>query len=314
MALVQTPESDRGEPKAWREKMEASIDFICEQTAHPLMSFEDYDAGYDTRGWGYTYGLLALCELSQANLVPERLREKVAKAMQFYLDGIEQTQIPEVGGWNYARPPGKDKPAAPSTFMTPPTVQALWAAKARGMKVQQSTIDKALAFMQSSIAPADAVGGKDAGSVTYSGPHRAGRREQLPGATGRMCTTEATLAMAGMSSPARLRRAVESFINHWDELEKRRQMSGTHVGPYGVAPYYFMFAHHAAAQACELLPAADKAELRAKCDALLFRVRAENGSWNDRVFARSSAYGTAMAMMSLMGPKTYEGKSEQKAE
>jgi len=281
--------------------------FICEQTSHPLMSFEDYDAGYDVRGWGYTYALLCLCELQQQNRIPAGQEKDVARAMAFYVQAIEQTQIPQVGGWNYARPAGKDKPAAPSTFMTPATVQALFAAKRCGLTISSETIAKALAFMESSIA---AEGG-NAGSVTYAGPANAKRPEAIPGAVGRMCLTEATLAMAGKSSEARLTRAIEAFVTHWDELDKRRQKSGTHEGKYGVAPYYFMFAHHAASQAIAMLPSKDPAALakrdtlQDKCNALLFRVQAADGSWNDRVFKRSAGYGTAMAMLSIAGPATW---------
>ncbi len=281
--------------------------FICEQIAHPLMSFEDYDAGYDVRGWGYTYGLLCLCELHEQRRIPAGQEKQVARAMDFYVQAIEQTQIPQVGGWNYARPAGKDKPAAPSTFMTPSTVQALFAAKRCGLTVKDETVAKALAFMESSTAAT----GDNAGSVTYAGPANAKRPEAIPGAVGRMCVTEATLAMAGKSSEARLTRAVEAFVTHWDELDKRRQKSGTHEGTYSVAPYYFMFAHHSASQAIAMLPSqgsaamAKRTALQDKCNALLFRVQAADGSWNDRVFKRSAGYGTAMAMLSIGGPATW---------
>ena len=283
------------------------VRFICDQTAHPLMSYEDYDAGYDVRGWGYTYGLLCLCELQQQRRVPAGLEKEVARAMKFYAEAIEQTQIPQVGGWNYARPAGKNKPAAPSTFMTPATVQALFAARQCGMAVKSETVAKAIAFMESSMAAE----GEDAGSVTYAGPTNTKRPEAIPGFIGRMCVTEATLAMAGKSGEARLTRAVEAFVTHWDELDKRRQRGGTHEGKYGVAPYYFMFAHHAASQAIAMLPGDDGAavakrqSLLDRCNALLFRVQAADGSWNDRVFKRSSGYGTAMAVLSISGPATW---------
>lgn len=308
MALVQAP-GYKDDAKRQAAVAEA-VKFIIAQNQHPLMSYKDYDAGYDVRGWGYTYGLLCFCDLRARGLVPAGQQEAVTKACEWFIQAIETTQIPVVGGWNYARPAGKEKPAAPSTFMTPATVQALFAAQALGMKVDQTTITKAVTFMEQSIAAEDADGGKSAGSVTYAGPQNARRPEKIPGAVGRMCVTEATLAMAGRSSEARLTRAVESFVTHWDELDKRRQKSGTHEGPYGVAPYYFMFAHFYASQAIEMLPAERRAALREKCDAQLFRVRDDNGSWNDRVFKRSSGYGTAMAMMAIMGPKTYAGKVE----
>ena len=35
---------------------------------------------------------------------------------------------------------------------------------------------------------------------------------------------------------------------------------------------------------------------------VLFRVREESGGWNDRVFARSENFGTAMSILSIMQP------------
>jgi len=60
-----------------------------------------------------------------------------------------------------------------------------------------------------------------------------------------------------------------------------------------------------------MLPSKDAAALakretlQDKCNALLFRVQAADGSWNDRVFKRSAGYGTAMAMLSIAGPATW---------
>jgi hypothetical protein len=71
-----------------------------------------------------------------------------------------------------------------------------------------------------------------------------------------------------------------------------------------VAPYYFMFAHRYAAQAIEMLPGPERAEYRRRVNNLLFSVRSEDGTWNDRVFPRTANYGTALAMMSMMEPTT----------
>lgn len=270
-----------------------SIKFICDGTDHPLMSVKDYSAGYDVRGWGYTYGAQFLLELKNAKQVPEGHTEAVDTALTFYLQAIEQTQMPGTGGWNYARPAGKDTPGAPSSFMTASTVQALLLAKSSGYAVNEETLTKALNFLEKSRY--------GTGSVAYSG--EAGNRasgDGVPGAVGRMCIVEATLRMAGRGSVKDVRGAVDAFLVHWDWLEVRRQKTGTHVAPYGVAPYYFMFAHRYAAQAIELLPKAERDEYRRRYRLTLWRSREADGSWNDRVFRRSAGYGTAMAMLSLM--------------
>ena len=84
------------------------------------------------------------------------------------------------------------------------------------------------------------------------------------------------------------------------ELEKRRKKTGTHVAPYGVAPYYFFYAFTHAAMAIELLPESGRAADRARVREILFKVRDADGTWNDRVFARSAAFGTAMSVLALL--------------
>jgi len=70
-----------------------------------------------------------------------------------------------------------------------------------------------------------------------------------------------------------------------------------------IAPYYFFYAHRYAAQAIELLAAEDRPGYRQKLYALLWKVREEDGGWNDRVFPRSETFGTAMSMLALLSPK-----------
>jgi len=291
-SLVLTPGYDENEEA--RAAVTRALRYLCDARRHPLMSFEDYDAGYDVRTWGAIYALDAICLLKQRGAIPVDLTGRCADAAAWYLEAIIKTEIPEVGGWNYARPPGRDKAAPPSPFMTASAVQALLRAKSLGMDVEAGVMDRAIAALEQSRT--------DAGAVAYAGD--GGKRPDLtPGAVGRMCAVEATLMMAGRGDPRSVRGAVDSFFTHWHHLEARRQKTGTHVGPYGVAPYYFMFAHHAAAQCIELLPRRERAEYRRRLEETLLKVRDADGGWNDRVFKRSSAYGTAMASLCLGMPE-----------
>lgn len=290
LALVAAP--GYAEDEARRAAVARATAFVCAAIEHPLMSVKNYDAGYDVRGWGYTYGAHFLLDLQKRGLVGEDDKAKVEAALAFYLDGIEQTQIPAVGGWNYARPNGRDQPAGPSSFMTAATVQTLLLAKAAGREVKADTLERALIVLEKSRYPS--------GSVAYSGAaQRGGRGDSTPGATGRMCIVEATLLMAGRGDAKDVRGALDAFFTHWDWLEARRQKTGTHVPPFGVAPYYFMFAHRYAAQCVELLPASEREEYRRRFLLTLWRSREADGTWNDRVFRRSAAYGTAMAMLGM---------------
>ena len=136
----------------------------------------------------------------------------------------------------------------------------------------------------------------------------------IPGAIGRMVAVETVRSQAGQGSPEDLRRALDAFNEHWNELLKRKSKSGTHVRPYGVAPYYFFYAHGYAAEAIEELPEADRAPYRKKLMELLFSTREKDGVWNDRVFPRSRAYGTSIALQIMTQPEAKPAARWNKAD
>jgi hypothetical protein len=176
MALMRTPGFDADEDA--KAAVARAIGFVAHGPHEPLMSWEKYDADYDVRGWGYTYGLMFLLKASEKELVPEDQKDPVEAAIRFYLEGIQKTEIPEVGGWNYARPPGKDKVAPPSPFMTAPTLQALFEAKKAGRDVDEAVVGRALDTLEAGRGPS--------GSVAYAGKGRQSERDATPGAVGRM--------------------------------------------------------------------------------------------------------------------------------
>jgi hypothetical protein len=295
-ALVKSPGYAGDEAR--RAAVERAVAFICEAREDPLMSEAGYDAGYDVRGWGYIYGLRVLSILKRTDQLPGARKEAADAAARWYLAALEKTEIPEVGGWSYARPPGRKNAGPPSSFMTAAGLEALYEARAAGYGPDAGVVSRALDCLERSRGPA--------GSVAYAIDARrvegASNNDRTPGAIGRMCAVESALLEGGRGSVDRVRGAVDAFIVHWRWLNDRRAKPGTHMGPYAVAPYYFMFAHHYAARAIELLPANERAEYRRRTNELLYSVRDPRGSWNDRVFERSSAYGTAMALLALGMP------------
>ncbi|MCI0365134.1 MAG: terpene cyclase/mutase family protein [Phycisphaerales bacterium] len=293
MALVQAPDYQKDEARLLA--VERAVKFIVEASRDPLMGPE-YDGGYDVRGWGYTYGLTFLLRARSLEAIPAALSDQVEVAIKFFIDAIQKTEISEVGGWNYARGKGRDAVSPPSPFMTAPTLQAMFEAKAAGFEVDGDVVKRALDALERSRTPT--------GSFRYSGIDGDKSRESVPGSIGRMAASETTLFLAGRSSQANIRSAVDAFIVHWSWLDKRRAQEGTHAAPYGIAPYYFYYAHYYAAQAVELLPEHERQEYRRRIRELLMSVRLPGGTWNDRVFERSSNYGTAMALMALTMPQT----------
>lgn len=269
--------------------------FICDGIDDPAMSIDDYKGGYDVRGWGYCYGARFLLALQAAKAVPAGMESRVDAALRWYLQALQRIEIPEVGGWNYARKPGADTPAPAAPFMTAPCLATLFEARRQGHVVDEQVIRRALAALERTRS--------ESGNFAYSSQGQTREKDgSMPGAIGRMVCAEAVLLRAGRSDQVKLRFAVDQFFEHWKELEKRRQKTGTHVAPYGVAPYYFFFAFLHAAEAIELLPEADRPALRTRFAALLDEVRDSDGTWNDRVFPRSACYGSAMATMGLLAP------------
>ena len=290
------------EDQARREAFGRGIRFVLASREHPLIN-PDYDGGYDVRGWGYTTALGTLARALEFEQLPDELRASVTEGANWYLDAIEATEIPEAGGWNYARRRGKDAVSPPSSFMTAMTVLAILDAKNAGLEIDQAVLERALAFLEASRA--------DSGEYVYSGTAAQRRPGGVPGATGRMLVSEVALHRAGRGDADRLVGAIDLFVEHWGELEKRRAKPGTHEPPYGVAPYYFYFAHRYAAEAVELVGEELRPEKRAVVLSLLWRTRDEaNGTWNDRVFDRSANYGTAMSVLAILAPQRAEQEPE----
>jgi hypothetical protein len=294
LALAEAPGWDDDAPR--RESVARAVAFIAATRDDPQMRDDTYDGGYDVRAWGYIEATRCLARLLHAGRVGEAQQPAAREALAWYAAALQRQEIPKVGGWSYSRPPGRDRPGAPSSFMTAPALQALFEAARVGVEVDPQVVARSLAFLEKTRLPS--------GAVVYGGEARGegGRADAVPGAVGRMACTEATLLLAGRGSPRDARAAVDAFLTHWDWLEARRAKGGTHEPPYMIAPYYFMFAHRFAAQCVEMLPTPERAEYRRRVRERLFATRADDGTWNDRVFRRSAGYGTAMALHTLLAP------------
>lgn len=291
--LVRTP-GYQVDP-ARQDAVRRACEFVCAGVREPLMD-PVYEGGYDVRGWGYCYGARFLLVLRAAKAVPVGMETEADAALRWYLDAMQKTELPEVGGWNYARQPGIETPSPASPFMTPPCLQVLFEAKAQGLPVDPAVVARALDALER-CRTAD-------GNYAYSAQRQTREpARSIPGAIGRMVCSESVLMRAGRSDVASIRAALDAFIAHWRQLEIRRKKSGTHVGPYGVAPYYFFFGFYHACDAVELLPMAERAEYRRQFEQLLFAVRDSDGTWDDRVFPRTRNFGTAMTLMALQRPQ-----------
>ncbi len=270
--------------------MKRGLDFMFAGLADSRMAPSTRDA-YDVRVWGQCCALEYLCRLRAAKRWFDR-REKVDSWIRKLTAALIEEELPH-GGWNYA------SRRAHAPFVTAPVVQALLWAKAQGEMVPDEVLDRARDVLLTSRT--------SDGGFTYSGvltlKAAPNSRARVPGSIGRAPLCETTLVMLGAGSPDAVAVALDAFHKHWDELEKRRKQHGTHAPPYGIAPYYFFFAHRYAGQAITFLPQSRQSSERERLLALLLRTRDDDGTWNDRVFPRSRNFGTAMAVLTLLGDR-----------
>lgn len=267
--------------------VDKALAFVLKELGDPLLTPSSENA-YDVRIWGHAYALEFLCHIRQFKRAGDH-----AKEVDQWIARLVRTLTAEEiagGGWNYA---GHNRQAS---FVTAPVTQALLFASAQGEQVPAEVLDRARIVLTESRA--------ETGAFVYAGTLRASADTRLPGSAARSAACEATLLLLGAGSQEALRSAVDAFATHWEELAKRRRQSGTHEGEYNIAPYYFYYGHRYAAQAIELLPPAMRPAERARLLRLILKTRDDDGTWNDRVFARSRNYGTAAIVLALLGEQT----------
>jgi hypothetical protein len=270
-----------------RDAVTRSVDFVLDTLAtDPTMSAGP-KVGYDVRGWGHTYALQFFLEALDQSAIVDPLREtQVRTAVQLLVDALDLNETAQ-GGWNYAN----DNNISP--FMTGPTLIALYQARDMGFVVDPAVVDRALQSLEAARSNA----------VTYAYSGISSSTTPMPGSSARSSVAELALHLAGRSTDDQLRVAIEGFIRSWEFLLERKSQQGTHVGTYGIAPYYFFFGHTYAALAVERLPTAERPIWRSEIARLLWETRELDGGWNDRIFPRTKSYGTAMSLLALNAPR-----------
>ncbi len=281
-----------------------ALRFVLGTLDHERMG-DGFIGSYDVRGWGHIYALTLLLHLREARLVPAELEQQVEQAAGRLVRQLCESAIPQAGGWNYSRRAGYRSPRnAASTFMTAPALQALFHARRQGFAVDAEVVEQALAALERARTQQGGYGyGAAIRGLGAMSEEKLSMMDKVGSSASRAPLVEVTLALAGRGNEARLAAAIDRFFAHWDDLAVRKSQPGTHIPPYGIAPYYFLFGHAYVAQAIEMLPDEEgKAALRQKLSAYLARSIDYDGTWNDRQFERSAGYGTAMAILALCMP------------
>lgn len=132
-----------------REAVGRSLDFVLRKLGHDRMS-ADFNGRYDVRGWGHTYALTFLLRLRARGLVPNGHEDEVGAKIAQLVHTLEETEIPRIGGWAYARGGGRYEPSPASPFMTAPTLIALYEAAAQGEAVDNEVVQRALDSLEGS--------------------------------------------------------------------------------------------------------------------------------------------------------------------
>jgi hypothetical protein len=273
-----------------RRAVDRGLEFVLGTLDDPLLAASTEDA-YDVRVWGQATALEFLCQVRQAKRAGGRLKDVDGRIPRL-VKALEKEEL-EPGGWNYAGRSG------PASFVTAPVAQALLFALGQKVEVSRELLDRAKRALEAARA--------DSGAFLYSGQFKDGESrassDRLEGSCARSSACEATLRLLGGGSVEGVRAALEAFHTHWGELEKRRKKTGTHEGPFKIAPYYVYYGHRYAAQAIQMLPEAERAKERQRLLQVILKTRDADGTWNDRVFDRSRAYGTAMIVLALLGDR-----------
>lgn len=267
-----------------RSAISKGTDLILKELEDPRME-PSRTQRYDVRVWGHIYALDFFCRVKKTKGFDD-LNKKTEPWIKKLTEALVFQEI-EGGGWNYAN---KRRHCC---FVTAPAVQALLLAKQLGVDVPEPVLQRSIKILKDS---------RKASSVfPYTGT--ASRRDTQAGSIARGPVSEATLQMLGNGDEELLQDSIDSFHKNWDELEKRRKKTGTHLPPHGIAPYYFYYGHRYVAQAIRMLPKELQDSEFDKFKAVLMKTMDPDNTWNDRVFDQSKAYGTAMSLLALSREK-----------
>ncbi len=281
--------ADPGDENA-QESLDRGLEAILARLEDPQMK-PSREQRYDMRVLAQAYALLLFCHLGEK--APPTHRKSITEWTPRLAQALVFEQMRD-GGWNYQGRP------VHASFVTASVVQALLWARPRiaqsATAIPREVFLRARAALTASRTPT--------GAFQYFGTRKGMRSpanaDHPAGSAARSGICESMLLLLGGGSRERVLQAIDGFHRHWDELEKRRQKSGTHEGPFLIAPYYFYYGHRYTAQAIELLPKRLREGERQRLHRVLMRSRGADGTFNDREFTRARAYGTSMAILTLL--------------
>lgn len=227
-------------------------------------------------------------------------RKLIKKKMEGILNDIVRAQ--RKGKWGYL---------STESISTALVLLMLKEAQDAGFDIPQRVIKRGIrALKRMRKAP---------GVFTYAGRVGSGDSQRMctkMGSLGRGCVCELALLMWGATKREDLQKAVKNFFKYRRFILVRtlkRNRKGTHHGPYGIAPYYFFFAHYFASIAVGKLGEELVDRYYPKLTRWLIKMQSEEGYWLDSN-CTGKDYGTGIVLLTLARTITENRAKETIAE
>jgi len=250
--------------------------------------------------WAGLYGFVALVDAAQdPRFAGEEWATRIGAQGRGFLALLESNQVPG-GGWAYYDdPPYTQRPKWATSFCTALVLPSLAAAEELGWQDDPAVLARGQEALRRCLLPN--------GAYTYSCDSAHGYRggesiDAVPGSLGRIQAGNWGLAATGdrRITSDRLRTGLEAFFVQHRFLDVGRMRPIPHEAYYAVAAYFYLFAHHYAAEAIELLPAEEREQWHAQLRPHLVKTQREDGSLVDFLgTSKFTVAGTAFAIRAL---------------
>ena len=271
LALAESPETPER-----RAALERGVRWLC-STRMPGRG-SDWDVDYT---WPALYGFVACVWLSDdPRFERGPLRELLAERGAAFLEILLRNQAPD-GGWAYYDdPPFSRRPTWATSFCTALVIPALERAGELGWGPEPAVLARAVKYVRRCALPNGAY------EYDLRPVPRVSAGEGInavKGSLGRIQVCNWGLATVGEphATPDRIREGLEAFFDEHRFLDVARMRPIPHEAYYANAGYFYFFAHFYAAQAINLLPAAEREGWHARLRPHLAKTQREDGSTSD---------------------------------
>jgi len=267
MALLEVEETAER-----RGALERGLNWLC--TAEPPKRGNDWDTDY---GWGALYGFVATVEAADdPRFEGGEWPASIEAAGRGFLDILLRIQSPN-GGWAYYDDPiFSRRPTWDTSFCTALVLPALARALELGWLEDVAVLERAQRYVRRCALPNGAYSYDLDMIPRWNGGEHI---DAVKGSLARIQVCNWGLAATGdrKITPERIREGLERFFRHHRFLDAGRMRPIPHEAYYANAGYFYMFGHYYAAQAIQLLPAAEREGFHARLRPHLVRAQRRSG-------------------------------------